>query len=129
MTESKVADTSPDEATILERALLLRQSLSEDIRPSTLRDTEDLAQLLRVRGAWLRAAAWRREAVRGWTVIRGPADPWTLVAMTNLAFALVGSKRFEEAADVFQEVFTARSEALGADHPDTVRAMAFLADA
>ena len=53
----------------------------------------------------------------------GPEHPYTLSAMTGLAWANNSLRRYDEAERLYRESLEVRRRVLGPEHPDTLNSM------
>ncbi|MFF9221750.1 tetratricopeptide repeat protein [Streptomyces viridosporus] len=88
---------------------------------------DSLAGVLREADASAEEHLLRQHVLNAVTRRLGAEHPDALPSRNNLAVALVGLARYQEAADLFRRVLTDRERALGPDHPDTLASRSSLA--
>jgi tetratricopeptide (TPR) repeat protein len=107
-----------------------------DRKSTDLSSLVGLAQVRQNQGNWEGAVSLLRVAVEGLKITLPPNDQRTLVAQGLLGAALVGASRHRvgeekqalaEAECVLTETHKARTEILGASHPDTLEGLQTLA--
>ncbi|MFH8453898.1 tetratricopeptide repeat protein [Streptomyces fungicidicus] len=90
---------------------------------------DSLAGVLREADASAEEHLLRQHVLNAVTRRLGAEHPDALPSRNNLAVALAGLARYQEAADLFRRVLTDRERTLGPDHPDTLTSLNNLAAA